>query len=350
MSVVQYVYNKIGASSGEGSSTPVYPTLRADRSPTNFDLIWGDDFTGASLDRTKWGTHYPNGGGPPLTAEFGNFPDDVWSANNTKATLAFLNDERERYVDFAVGHPTVPNGTLMHQFGTVGGRQCLKLMAYNGFPDPGFDWATYRSGMICSKQTFLPTGNTCIFMTCDLWLPNAKGSWPAYWLASALNLDGTQNWPPEVDIMEGALSDADPETREFSSTKAQNFGGVGAAGNSVPIIQDPKYESNYGNYDSLSGSLREVWKTWWCMWSRGHVSVGIGDRILFRSAYEWKTNAGATSPPAHILINLAIGGAWPGTPDESKFPYFFGVSNCRVYKRDRTNEEMAAYESGLILL
>ena len=347
MSAIVHVYNR--PAGGGGPSVPAYPELRSDKSPTNFDLIWGDDFTGASLNRTKWGTHFPNGGGPPLTAEFGNFPDDEWSANNTKATLAFLNDERERYQDFLVGNPSYPDGTLLHQFGTVGGRTCLKLMAYNQQPDPGWDWATYRSGMICSKQTFLPVGNTCLFMTCDLWLPDADGSWPAFWLASALNPDGTQSWPPEVDYMEAAQSAADLNTRVFASVKVQNPGGVGNLGNAVPIVQAPKYERNYGNFDSPT-SMKERWQTWWAMWSRGHVTVGIGDQIIFRSVYEWKTNAGVTSQPAHVLINLAIGGAWPGTPDETKFPYFMGVSNCRVYSRTRSDAEMAAYESGLILL
>ena len=68
--------------------------------------------------------------------------------------------------------------------------------------------APYESAMIRSKQAFRPDAKTSLYLTARMKLPDVRGSWPAFWLIADRKADGTSVWPPEIDIMEGAHSEA----------------------------------------------------------------------------------------------------------------------------------------------
>jgi beta-glucanase (GH16 family) len=44
--------------------------------------------------------------------------------------------------------------------------------------------------------------------------------------------------------------------------------------------------------------------------------------------------AGISQEPMYLLINLAVGGNWPGSPDaKTKFPADFLIDYVRVWRR-----------------
>ena len=154
------------------------------------------------LDRSKWMTRFAYATGPAVPAPYTQSPPYQSAGGVTlpfHGTCDFFNDEQQRYCDFTVGSTDVADNTLLHQFGTVAGRQCMKLMAYKGFPDPGFNWATFRSGMVLSKLTFKPTSVRAYHISCELYMPDANGSWPALWLAPKLSPDGQQGLHQAVE-------------------------------------------------------------------------------------------------------------------------------------------------------
>ena len=47
------------------------------------------------------------------------------------------------------------------------------------------------------------------------------------------------------------------------------------------------------------------------------------------------TNEGVPHTPHYLILNTAVGGAWPGNPDETTvFPQFHDIDYVRVYRRD----------------
>jgi hypothetical protein len=51
-------------------------------------------------------------------------------------------------------------------------------------------------------------------------------------------------------------------------------------------------------------------------------------------AYRWVRNEGQDAPPAHVLLNLAIGGNWAGRYGiaDDGFPTSFDIDHVRVYR------------------
>ena len=75
------------------------------------------------------------------------------------------------------------------------------------------------------------------------------------------------------------------------------------------------------------------------------------DGNLYQTQTSWRTSAGAPFPAPfdqefHLLINLAVGGNWPGAPDATtQFPQELAVDYIRVYQRSATGSNESAGES-----
>ena len=63
-----------------------------------------------------------------------------------------------------------------------------------------------------------------------------RGTWPAFWLSPGIDADGNTGWPPEIDIMEGALNDKyDTHNMLRMGAQAQNWGGERTASAPLPM-------------------------------------------------------------------------------------------------------------------
>jgi beta-glucanase (GH16 family) len=93
-------------------------------------------------------------------------------------------------------------------------------------------------------------------------------------------------------------------------------------------------------YEFPTGVTAATWHTYGMIWTPGSVSYYVDDPSKPYAVYtpaSLKGLAGASWPfdgPANfILLNLAVGGQWPGNPNTSTpFPAQMLVDYVRIYK------------------
>lgn len=145
-------------------------------------------------------------------------------------------------------------------------------------------------------------------------LPEGKGIWPAIWMLGA-NIDDV-GWPScgEIDIME--LVGDKPKTSHGTAHYSIN-GGHASQGNSY-VISD--------NYSTEFHVFSIFWEQdivrWYVDYNKFYElrASGIGYTYPFNS-------------PFFFILNVAVGGNWPGDPDGSTiFPQEMQVDYVRVFQ------------------
>jgi beta-glucanase (GH16 family) len=275
-------------------------------------LAFADEFDGTQLDRGAWCTRYIYGGGATAVS-------DPACSRNGDGTLDFLNDEQQRYVD------TNRNGEALH----VVRDGFLRLRATKTRNDA---YASYESAMIRSKQLFRPSASTSYYLTARVRLPDVIGTWPAFWLNADRRADGSTTWPPEVDILEGAYNGRDDRAdmlHQATIIRGQQTG----SGNREYTFTAPEFDRQWNNYNADS-SLRAVWIEVGLEWTATGLCYYVDGYKTACENYRWVENGGAQAAPAHVLLNLAIGGNWAGRYGiAAGFPTSFDIDHVRVYRK-----------------
>ncbi len=155
-------------------------------------------------------------------------------------------------------------------------------------------------------------------------VPEAQGFWPAAWLLG--NNVATVDWPAcgEQDVLERVNAATAPDWNEGSVHGTGFTGGTGLG----TVFNFP------------SGQTAAQWHTYGMIWSKGSVAYYIDDPthpyVTYTTANMsalpgavWPFDAGQSD---FIILNLAIGGSWPGAPNSSTaFPAAMLVDYVRVY-------------------
>lgn len=145
-------------------------------------------------------------------------------------------------------------------------------------------------------------------------LPQTQGVWPAFWMM------GTQNplWPlcGEVDIME-AVNQC---TTVFGTAHR-------------PVKAAEGTESVLGYTTAASGdhtALTEPtdWHLYAIEWDRDTISWYLDDECY--ASFPIKKND-VFRQPYYLLLNMAVGGSWPGSPEGGSWPQELQVDFVRVY-------------------
>jgi beta-glucanase (GH16 family) len=150
-------------------------------------------------------------------------------------------------------------------------------------------------------------------------LPHGKGIWPAFWM---LGDDiGSVGWPRcgEIDIME--------EVGHEPSTVHGTIHGPGYSG-------DHGIGSPFTLKDGRRFSQR--FHIFAVEWQREEIRFYVDDHLYatrrvsdLPSGTRW-----VYDHPFFILLNLAVGGNWPGNPDSTtSFPQRMFIDYVRVYRR-----------------
>ncbi len=265
--------------SGTLSRTGTMPfAVAAD--PTVWSLAWSDEFNGpdgSAVDQSKW------------TAEVGG---SGWG-----------NHELEYYT------------TRTANAYQSGGSLVIKAIreTYTGSDNVTRD---YTSARLITRNNFTATYGR---FEARIKLPYGQGIWPAFWLLGS-NI-GSVGWPQcgEVDIMENI-------GREPSVIHGTLHGPGYSAGNGL--------SSSY----SLSSNQRfaDSFHTFAVEWEPNVVRFYC-DGILYKTRTPADLPQGQTwvfNHPFFILLNVAVGGDWPGNPDGTTvFPQTMQVDYVRVYQR-----------------
>jgi len=158
-------------------------------------------------------------------------------------------------------------------------------------------------------------------------VPEAQGFWPAGWLLG--NNITTVNWPAcgEQDVLERVNAAPTPPTPDWNEGSIHGTGFIGGTGLGT-------------KYNFPSGQTAAVWHTYGMIWSNGTVGFYVDDPTQPYVTYTtsslngingavWPFDAGQSN---FIILNLAIGGDWPGPPDGSTpFPSEMLIDYVRVY-------------------
>lgn len=152
-------------------------------------------------------------------------------------------------------------------------------------------------------------------------LPFGQGLWPAIWMMPTYSEYG--GWPSsgEIDIME--LLGQDP-TKTYGTL---HFGGSGSA-----------HASSGTSYTLPSGTFFEDFHTFALEWEEGVMRWYVDD-LLFLTLTDWHTEGHDFPSPFdrhfHLILNVAVGGGWPGSPDATTiFPQRMEVDWIRVFTRE----------------
>jgi beta-glucanase (GH16 family) len=148
-------------------------------------------------------------------------------------------------------------------------------------------------------------------------MPFGKGLWPAFWM---LGTDiTTVSWPAcgEIDILETIGTDVG---ENHGSLHAPNY-------NPTAVYPLPD-----------GGTYSEAFHTFAVEWEPGTVRFYVDDN-LYETQDESEAGAGTWEfdTPFFIILNVAVGGSWPGDPDSTTtFPQTLLVDWVRVYQKNGT--------------
>jgi len=252
--------------------------------PAGYTLVFNDEFNGTTLNRQKWLTRYIYNGG----------------------TSDHLNDERQHYRDN--DNHVLKDGVLSLVARKVANK-------YDG----------YESGMIRSDFTM-----TYGYLEARVKMPGGKGVWAAFWLNSDVSGQGRLNWPPEFDIFEYVYNGAEDKLNMLHSNVVRQ-----TKDTQIPLTyNDPAFNTNINDYVAPF-NFNEGFHTVGTEWTPEGVTVYVDGLKLYTRKYSWVYGDGVAAGPAHILLNLAIGGSWAGRHgiDDSAFPQALQIDWVRAYQK-----------------
>ena len=151
-------------------------------------------------------------------------------------------------------------------------------------------------------------------------LPGGQGVWPAFWLLPQSDQYGGWAASGEIDIVE-----------------AVNLGGAG--GNNIygTIHYGGEWPNNVfsGETFLVSANTTTEFHTYAIEWDANEIRWYVDD-VLYAMRNSWLSTGGVFPAPFdqyfYILLNVAVGGNFPGNPDESTtFPVKMEVDWLRVY-------------------
>jgi beta-glucanase (GH16 family) len=153
-------------------------------------------------------------------------------------------------------------------------------------------------------------------------VPEAQGFWPAIWMLG--NSETTVNWPAcgEMDVLERVDAATSPDWNEGS------IHGTGFTGSDLGT-----------KYVFPAGATAADWHTYGAIWSKGSVAYYVDDPTQPYVTYAQSSISGLSgsvwpfdSGSNFIIMNLAVGGQWPGSPNSTTpFPSEMLVDYVRVY-------------------
>lgn len=154
----------------------------------------------------------------------------------------------------------------------------------------------YASGMI---RQLKPWMYGYVEMTAQL--PSGRGLWPAFWL-----LPATYAWPPEIDIVE-ALGH-EPTTIHYA----------------VHRVDQPKSQHTLDTGFRMADGMHRYGLDW----QPGKLTWYLDGRPM------WTVTHGVPAEPMYLLANLAVGGDWPGPPDNTTaFPASYRIDSIKVWRQ-----------------
>ncbi|MBZ0274683.1 MAG: glycoside hydrolase family 16 protein [Anaerolineae bacterium] len=259
-------------------------TMLSNDTSSPWQLVWQDEFDGAAgtqPDPEKWG--YDLGG-------------QGWG-----------NSEWEYYTD-------QPENAAMNGEGSL-------VITASAIPDdtaPVPCWygpCKFTSARLLTKQKFEFTYGR---VEARLKLPYGQGIWPAFWMLGA-NI-GTVGWPQcgEIDIMENI--GREPMTIH-GTVHGPGYSGAHGIGGPSGLPSGAAFKDDFHVF-AVEWEPHEIR---WYLDGEQYFQL-TPDNLPVGSLWVF-------DHPFFIIMNVAVGGGWPGYPDDTTtFPQQMQVDYVRVYQ------------------
>lgn len=243
-----------------------------------YKILWSDEFNGDTLDETLW----------ERNAQPARFVNNEWQK--------YVKDKENAYVK---------DGNLV-----------IKAIE-------GEFMGEYTSAKLTSKKS-VKYGKICVRAK----VPAGQGLWPAIWMLSENGEYG--DWPMsgEIDIMEilGHETEKTYGTIHYGNPHLEQQG--------TYILQNDSFSDSYHEFS--------------CEWEPGKITFFI-DGVAFKTINDWYTSRDKenfSDFPAPfdkefiLILNLAVGGDWPGDPDPDLDleNLEFDIDYVRVYQKESYDE------------
>ncbi len=245
--------------------------------PAGWKLIWSDEFDGAkgsTPDSSKW-----------VMETGGN---------------GFGNNELEYYTNRADNAAQDGNGKLVIT------AQAESYMGRN-----------YTSARLKTAGKFKHTYGR---FEARLKLPAGQGLWPAFWMLGS-NLDTGTAWPDcgEIDVMENIGKEP---TLVHGTIHGPGYSGGNGIGKEYELPSKAAFSADYHVF-AIEWEQNELrWYVDGTLYQTRKPSDLSGKKWVYDHDF-------------FILLNLAVGGQWPGNPDNTtKFPQTLTADYVRVYARE----------------
>lgn len=146
-------------------------------------------------------------------------------------------------------------------------------------------------------------------------LPRGRGMWPAFWFSN-------EYWPPEVDVVEVVNNGVDTTRNSYHALHGKFIGKTVSS-----LLND---RSTYvPGFDYADG-----FHTFAVEWTPTAVKHYVDNVLVVEREFEWRHDNGEAGHPAPVVVNLAVGGSWPGAPTSlNEFPASLDVAYIRVWQR-----------------
>ena len=254
--------------------------------PEGYHLVWEDNFDGDSLSEEDW--------------------------NYEAHEVGWVNHELQEYIP-SDEYAYVQDGMLVIQ--------------------PVKDGDNYYSGRVNTQcKQSLTYGR----IEARIKVPEGKGFLPAFWMMPD-DEDYYGQWPKcgEIDIMEVLGND----TSKLYGTI--HFG--------EPTTQ------KQGTYELIDGDFSKEFHDFAIEWEPGIIRWYV-DGVQYYEANDWFTKVSGEEEkpypapfdqPFHIILNVAVGGDWPGDPDDSTIfdeRAAMYVDYVRMYQKDYYDENVTKPE------
>ncbi|MFK8014877.1 MAG: family 16 glycosylhydrolase [Gammaproteobacteria bacterium] len=156
-------------------------------------------------------------------------------------------------------------------------------------------------------------------------LPSTQGMWPAFWmLSSAPSVYGVWAASGEIDIMES-----------LGNIPERIYGTIHYGGSF------PENVFSGEEYDLLPGTAGDFHE-YAVEWQEGVIRWYVDGQLYATRSSWWSTGGPFPAPfdiDFHLLLNLAVGGNFPGNPDATTvFPQEYIIDYVRVYQTPQEGE------------
>ena len=249
--------------------TPSVPTPDNSPEKEGYTLHWSDEFDGTEVNKDNW------------TFEIGH-GDNGWGNNEYQ----YYTDREENVF--------VKDGFL---------NIVARKESYQG--------ARYTSArMITQNKVNIHYG----YIEARIALPSMQGIWPAFWMLGSNFKD--VGWPRcgEIDILEAINNE---KNKTYSTLHWYNTSG--------------RHQADHGNGGKYVND-RTQYHLYAMDWSEEKIVIYVDNEKTFEMGIDGGNGLECFQKPHFFIMNVAVGGNWPGFTIAENFPQTMSVDYIRVYK------------------